>query len=441
MAEGGTQALAWPELLAKLHPWAARIEVQVDKEQVTFIGRCHRDHLEAFYPLFRDVLIHPRLAERDFQRLRKQTLERLTREVRTANDEELSKLVLESVIFEGHPYGHPTFGTEAGLRALTLEDVVAHRAAVYTRGRVTIGLAGAIDDAFAERVRQDLTAALPAGDGPPPAIPPAPTGAPKLVVVDQPDGPSTAIAIGQPIDVTRTEADFPALALVASYFGEHRQFHGVLFQSIREARGMNYGDYAYAEAFIQEGWSRFPRVNLARHRQQFSVWIRPVPNADRHFALRIARWQLDRLLRDGLTGAAVARTRAFLDGYLYLRQQTDSRRLGYALDDRFYALPRPPAERLRAAWARSDAAAVNRALRRHIHPEAATMVVITPDATGFVAAVLAETPSPKTYATPPPEAILAEDREISKYALGLTAADVRVVSSADLFAGAPVLAR
>ncbi len=431
MVEGGTESLSYPELLETLHPWAASISVQVDREQVVVAARCHRDHLDAFYPVLRDVILKPRLAQADFDRIRQKATAKLTQEVRSANDEALSKLVLESVLFAGHPYAHPPLGTEAGLSAATLADVKAHRDATLTRARLTIGVAGAAGGLLG-RLQADL-AALPAGHGAPAVAAPA-ADAYRLVVVEQPTAKSTAIAIGHTLPLVRGDADFPALALAASYFGEHRQFHGVLFQSIREARGMNYGDYAYVEAFRQEGWGRFPRTNVARTRQHFLVWIRPVPNADRHFATRIAMWNLRRLVANGIPEADFRTTRGFLDGYLYLQAQTDMRRLGYATDDRFYGLSTPYADGLRAAWKTLDAAQTGAAISRHIRPAAVTVVVITADAQGFVDAVLAEAESPKSYASPKPEAVLKEDAEIARLKLGFGEAQVQVIQASSLFA-------
>ncbi|MCA9546225.1 MAG: insulinase family protein [Myxococcales bacterium] len=431
-AEGGTEVLSYPELQALLHPWAAQIAVQVDREQLTFIGRCHRDHAARFVPVFLDVILKPRLAEEDFQRLHKQALAQRV-EARTANDEELVKEVLQAVLFQGHPLAHPPLGTEAGLKAVTLADVKAHRAALWTRDRITVGLAGAVDEALADRVAGAF-AALPEAGERPIDLPSPPADARRLIIVDQPQGPATAIAFGQHLPVRRGHADFPALSLVASYFGEHRQFHGVLFQRVREARGMNYGDYAYAEAFIQEGWGRLPVPNIARSHQHFSVWIRPVPNADKHFATRLALWLTDGLLKDGLTADQVKATAKFLDGYLALKRQTDLRRLGFAIDDAFYGLQTPSAEWLRAGWAALDAAKVNAALRAHLHPERFTVVVVTPDAQAFKQAVLAEAASPKTYASPKPEAIVQEDAVIATWPLGFTAEQITILPAAEAFA-------
>src|SRR5207247_93305 len=60
---------------------------------------------------------------------------------------------------------------------------------------------------------------------------------------------ATAISLGEPLDVVRGDPDFVALYLARTWLGEHRSSMSHLYQRIREIRGMNYGDYAYVEAF------------------------------------------------------------------------------------------------------------------------------------------------------------------------------------------------
>jgi zinc protease len=432
MAEGGTEALTYEQLLTTLQPWAAQIAVQVDKEQLTFVGRVHKDHLKGFYPIFRDVLLRPRMGQADFERLRSAALTRLTKQIRTANDEELAKLVLESVLFEGTPYAHPTVGTEAALGGLKLADAQAQRARVIARNRVIVGVGGAGDAQLVDRLRADLSG-LPDSEAPT-SVPAPPAAKRQMVVVEQPGAGSTAIAFGHTLGARRDHADFPALSLALSFLGEHRQSHGVLFQRMREVRGMNYGDYAYAEAFIQEGWGRFPRTNTARSQQHFSVWIRPVGNDDKHFAVRIAHALLDDLMAKGVTDGQVKAAAGFLDGYTYLKQQTVQRRLGYALDDRFYGLKAPYGDHLRAGWGSLSGATVHAALKAHLQPKSMAFVVITPDAAAFAKAVAAETPSPKKYAAPKPAEVVAEDQTFAAYPLALPAKAIRVTTSAELFA-------
>src|SRR5205807_10023400 len=123
---------------------------------------------------------------------------------------------------------------------------------------------------------------------------------------------STAISLGCPISVTRADKDWPALALVASYFGEHRSSNSYLYQRLRESRGLNYGDYAYVEYFPRGMYQFEPDPNLARQQQIFQIWIRPVEPANGMFALRAALYEFDKLVRDGLSEEAFEATRDYL---------------------------------------------------------------------------------------------------------------------------------
>src|SRR5206468_7300127 len=118
--------------------------------------------------------------------------------------------------------------------------------------------------------------ALPAG----PATPGVKIGVPRQagpeVEILEKDTRATAISFGFPIDVTRAHPDFAALSVARAWLGEHRIASGRLYQRIREVRGMNYGDYAYIEAFPRGVYQFFPDPNVARSRQMFEIWIRPV---------------------------------------------------------------------------------------------------------------------------------------------------------------------
>mgnify|MGYP001569089412 FL=1 len=117
-----------------------------------------------------------------------------------------------------------------------------------------------------------------------PAPPPASPDANVLLIVDKPSA-GTAISLGFPLaDLSRTHPDYAALKLAETWFGEHRNLIGHLFDSMREKRGLNYGDYAYVEHFAQEGWSTYEQLNIPRRTQYFSIWNRPVQHNNRMFA-------------------------------------------------------------------------------------------------------------------------------------------------------------
>ena len=119
----------------------------------------------------------------------------------------------------------------------------------YSQSNLILGIAGGYPPAFLEGMKKDFSGA--AGEGAslqPRDKPPAAIEATRAVIVDK-DTRSVAFSFGFPIDVKRGRPDYAALLLVQSYLGQHRMSGGVLYDRMREKRGMNYGDYAYIEYF------------------------------------------------------------------------------------------------------------------------------------------------------------------------------------------------
>lgn len=434
MVEGGTQALTYEELTRRLFPMAAQIHMQIDRDHTVITGEAHRDHATVFYALLRDVLLTPRFGDDDFRRVKTQSLADLRLDLRGSSDETLGKEVLQSLVYANHPYGHPPVGTERGLEGITLDDVRAHYRALFCTERLTVGLSGSYPAALADTVRSDL-ATLAEHCQAPVAAPAVerPHGL-HVVIVDKPASSSTAISFGTPVTVTRNDDDFAGVQLATNYLGLHRQSVGVLYQSIREARGLNYGDYAYAEHFEQEEGTRFPRANVLRRQQYMSVWLRPVPSRNAHFALRAAMRALDRTVREGVPAADLDRVRGFLEGYVGLYTQTERARLGYAIDD---VLTGHAAggwtARTRAAAAALTPETVRAAVQRNLTAQDLWVAIIAPNAQELAQAIGSNAPSPITYDSPKPPEVLAEDREISTYALPVRPDDVRVVPLAEVF--------
>lgn len=433
LAESGTERRAYADLLEALFPMAASVDWSVDRDLAALTGRVHADHLDAYYALLREVLLTPRLDAQSFDRLKQKADASLTLSLRTQDDEELGKAVLQAAIYEGHPYEHPPVGTESGLAAITLEDVKTQRARVFCRERLTVGLAGAIPAGFAERVRADL-AGLPSCTARPKALPTVPAiDANRAWIVEKPTAESTAISIGYPIDINRDHPDYAALYLVTSWLGQHRNSLSHLFKKIREERGLNYGDYAYVEWWPYGGRTTIPPVNAVRRQQFFSIWIRPVPHEARHFALRAAVREVDRLVRQGLSKEEFEDIRRFISAYVAFYTMTEERRLGYAMDDHFLGLERPSLDVLREVWPRLTLEQVNAALRRHLRADRWEIAIITKDADALAKALVEDTPSPITYASPKSDAILAEDKEIERFPIVVTPANVRIVPYETLF--------
>ena len=432
MGRGGTESLSFQEITEALYPWSASIRAQSDKEMTVLVGEVHRDHLEPFFAIVRDLVVAPRFDESDFARNRDFLTNTVVSTLRGSDDEELGKEALNALMYAGHPYESPTVGTEEGLAAVTLDDVRAFHREHYTRARALVGVAGGYPDGFVDRMEREILDRLPADGAARAALPvPRALDGRELLLVDK-DAIATAVSIGFPIDLTRAGDDFYALMVANSYFGEHRTFSGLLMNKMRGQRGLNYGDYSYIENFIQDGGSRLPVPNIPRSRQFFSIWVRPVPHHNAHFALRQAVRELHVLVDEGLSAEDFEATREFLLNYSNLYVQTTSRRLGYHMDSAAYGAGYfiDEIQRRLTALTVED---VNAAIRRHLQYDDLAIAVVTRDAEGFRDALLAGEPSPATYNTAVTEEIQAEDALIEGFELAINPARVRVVPVEEMF--------
>ena len=433
LTDGATMNNPYDVILEKLYPMAAGYGSIVDKETTVIYGRTHTDNLKEYYALYTDAILKPAFKEEDFQRIKDNTLNYIENILRYSSDEELGKAALYNFVFQGTNYGHIEMGTVESLKNMTLEDVRNFYENYYTRDNFTIGLGGGYAEDLSLTLTNDLYT-LPGGEIEPPA-PPAPepiTGHEVLLVEKEAD--ATAISFGFPIDIVRGDEDFFALALFNSWFGEHRNSSSHLYQVIREKRGLNYGDYSYIEIFPNGGSLQQPEPNHPRRVQLFEVWIRPVQNEHRHFALRAAMRELKHVIDSGMTKEDFELTQKFLDTYALNWANTTSKRVGYALDSRFYGIDDEYIDLFRKKISALTLEQVNNAVKKHLQYENIRIAMVTNGAEAFKQALVSEEPSLIVYSTPKPEEVMQEDKEIAVFPLNIKEEDVRIVPVDQMFA-------
>ena len=315
-------------------------------------------------------------------------------------------------------------GKVSSLEKLTLQDVKDFYAKNYTQANLVLGLSGGFDQKFSNELTTDF-AKLPKGEKMVQKI-----AAPKLsdgmkIDIVQRETRATAISMGFPISVNRAHKDYAALALVASYFGQHRSSNSYLYGRLRELRGLNYGDYAYIEYFPRGMFQFDPDPNLARSQQIFQIWIRPVEPQNANFALRATLYEYDKLVKNGLDQQTFEETRGFLTKYVNILTQTKDAELGYALDSKFYGIPNFN-EYMKMALSKLTLADVNQAIKTHLASNKMRVVIITKDAEGLRNQILNNQPATISYAAPKSKEITDEDKLIFTYPIPVKAADVSV---------------
>jgi zinc protease len=343
-------------------------------------------------------------------------------------------------------------GNSATVANITLDDIKSHYRKFFNRHNVSLGIAGSYSDELLEKLRSDL-AELP--DAPLVELVPSKANTPDGIEVEiiAKDGAfGSAIFTGAPLSITRADDEFAALMIANSWMGEHRKSYSRLYQKLREARSMNYGDYSYIEWYENGGSFQLPPAGVPRASNYWSIWIRPVqiakqlqaqypeladvPLGHAHFALRMALREFDQIIENGMSQEDFEATKMFLRSYTKLYAQGPAEQLGWLMDSRFYGRSDYLAE-LDKLLQETTLEQVNAAIRKHWQTRNLYVVIVTDtsEAQPLADALAANTPSPMSYSNVVkaglPAEVLAEDEVVAKYPLNVK--KVTVVQSADTF--------
>ncbi len=409
---GDPQNPVTKEQLARItRPWGsgARPDVLVEKETTTFRFTVPRDVLDTHIEnVMRPMLTRPVFMADEVKRLKSEAVTQLSGSLRYENIELLGLEAVDNYLFAGTPHGHTVRGSVQGVGAITGDDARSFYVTYYRPNNMILGISTS-DPQVVNAIKGALTGIgqLPRVNRLKPAElrPPRPVRGREATIVAMPDAGASGIHAAFPISVSRTDADFWPLYIANVYFGTHRDSHSHLYKQIRQARGYNYGDYSYIEHFAFRPFNLFPPFNTPRSYQYFLIWIRPVGTEYAHHIMKAASWELENLLRNGVSDEDVelSKNKAKV---LYLNlAENSSRLLAAAVDDAFY---RMEPGFLGGYLERIDAVTpeqVNRALRRYLQAENIKYLIVTE--------------ADKAEA-------LAEDIRLDRNAKGKTAADYRI---------------
>jgi zinc protease len=203
-------------------------------------GRALRKDAGALLALMSDVALRPTFPPAEVERVRNDLLTAIVQQ-RDSPFQVAVRALATSLYGEEHPYGHITLGDEASLRAITRDELVGFWMRHYTPANAALVLAGDLTESDARVLAEE---AFGSWEGDAARAPEIPAGAPiaeRVIVVDKPAAPQTAVLVGQPA-VRRSDPDYETLRLMNDVLGG--LFSSRLNMNLREDKGYTYGAFS-----------------------------------------------------------------------------------------------------------------------------------------------------------------------------------------------------
>jgi len=292
---GDMDARAFTEATETL---AARFRFRPYDDAVSVSARMLTENRDQAVALLRESLVAPRFDEDAIARVRGQVISSIRSDL--TDPDAIAMARLNALAFGDHPYGHASDGTEAGVAALTRDDLLAAHRGALARDRVYVSAAGDITAEDLGALLDRLLSDLPETGAPMPEdVPVALAGGIDVVPFDTPQ----SVAVFAQEGLARDDPDFFAAYVMNTILG-NGGFESRLMDEVREKRGLTYGVYS----------ALVPKDHAA-------LYLGRVASANESVAeaIKVIRDEWKKMAQDGATEAELSRVKTYLTGAYPLR--------------------------------------------------------------------------------------------------------------------------
>lgn len=312
-------------------------------------SRALKHNFPALLELLADVVRNPAFPAAEIERQRASRAAALVQQ-REDPASLASEVMLHALYGAQHPYGYIALGSERSLKATRRADLENFWRRHYVPDNAALIVAGDIGEAELRPLAQKAFGDWRKGVKPEVALPRPETAPARVVLVEKPGAPSTALAVAQ-VGPARNTPDYAALQVMNAALGG--LFTSRINLNLREEKGYTYGagsDFSY-----RRGGGPF--------------WIRTTVRGDATgAALAEIFREVERMAKEPLAGEELARARNSQLLSLPSEFETNDGSIGafaqiyvYELGDDYY-------ERLPRELGAVDARAVAAATKRYIVP-------------------------------------------------------------------------
>jgi zinc protease len=315
-------------------------------------------HTAAAMDLLSDIVIHPAFRADEVERIRKQRLVGILQE----GDQPMAAAmrVAQKVLYGDTPYGFRVTGTTASVKAMTRDELAAFWTAHAGAHDAALIFAGDVTEAEAKRLAEQYFGKWAGGADAGNAAAIAATAAParKVVIVDKPNAPQTAL-VAMALGVPRNTPDYAAVTEMNGVLGG--LFSSRLNMNLREKNGFTYGAGS-GFSFFRDGGPFMARTQVR------SDVTGP---AARELFSELGRIQTD--------PASEAELKLAKDNALHSLPgefETTAGEAGLMAELFAYGLPLDYFQKLPAAYAAVTPEAVAKAAKDYIHPDQFIVIAV-----------------------------------------------------------------
>ena len=226
------------ELEEAIDDLGASIYISGGRESLSLRVNCLISKFQDAYTLAEEILLEPRWDEKEFDRLKQQTLENINRS--KANPSAISNEVFNKLVYgDDHIFSHPTTGNKESVESIEIDDLKNYYAANLSPSLAFITVVGDITQKEAMEVLATLVEKWEPKDVEIPEYPvPEARETAAVYFVDVPEAKQSVIRIGY-LGMTALDQDYyPAYVMNYKLGGS---FNGFLNLVLREEKGYTYG--------------------------------------------------------------------------------------------------------------------------------------------------------------------------------------------------------
>lgn len=193
-----------------------------------------RENFDKVWDIFADVVMRPKFAKSDVDRVREQMISGL-REAETSPDSALLSLE-ERAVYKGHPYANDASGTIATLSALSAADLAAYHKKVMQTSQLLLVIVGDIDPELMKQYVTNSLGKLPRGTYKAKALPPLDFSKPTLDILPRTIG--TNYVKGVFAAPSLSDPDYYAMRVAINVLQQ------LVYSEVRQKRQLSYAPNA-----------------------------------------------------------------------------------------------------------------------------------------------------------------------------------------------------